>query len=160
MTWTRHTTAFLLLAILLAGSFAACWHRQQAGPQPAAAAGDAPQMVSAMLVRAEPWQSLDKAYGRVRAVQGADLAAQVSGIVSEIDFQSGDMVRAGTVLMRLRLYDDPAKLQQLQSEAALYNADLARDQKQFQAQAISRATLDLDAANLHNYQARSRPRCS
>lgn len=162
MTWTRRTSAFLLLAILMAaglgaaglgaGGLAAWWHRQHPAAGPAAA-GEAPQMVSAMLVRAEPWQSLDKAYGQVRAVQGADLAAPVSGIVSEIDFQSGDMVRAGTVLMRLRLYDDPAKLQQLQSEVALYDADLARDQRQFQAQAISRATLDLDTANLHNYQA-------
>nr|WP_321984281.1 efflux RND transporter periplasmic adaptor subunit [uncultured Lichenicoccus sp.] len=152
MTWTRRTPAFLLLPSLLACGLATLWHRQPPPPAPAAAA-DATQVVSAMTVHPEPWQSLDKAYGQVRAVEGADLAAQVSGIVSEIDFRSGDMVHAGTVLLRLRLYDDPAKLQQLQSQVELYDADLARDRKQFEAQAISRATLDLDTANLHNAQA-------
>ena len=106
-----------------------------------------------MVVRQQSWQDRIKAYGQIRAVQGAELSSQVSGIVDEIDFQSGQEVKAGTVLLRLRQYDDPAKLQQLQAQVSLHAITLARDQKQFAAQAISHATLDLDTANLRSDQA-------
>ena len=155
MMRTRRAMPILLLTLLLAGAALLWWHRPHAGTVPATEPAEAAQVVSAQVIREEPWQSLRKAYGQVRAMQGANLSSQVSGIVDEIDFQSGEEVKAGTVLMRLRLYDDTAKLQQLQSEVALYAAGLARDQKQFDAKAISRATLDVDTANLRNYQAQA-----
>jgi len=152
MTRTR---ALLLVLLLVAVAAFPVWRtlHQARMPAQAEAAEEAPQTVSDMVVAAGLWQSRLKAFGQVRAVQGADLSAQVSGIVDAIDFQSGQQVKAGTVLLRLRLYDDPAKLQQLQAMTALWSANLARDQKQFEAQAISRATLDLDSANLRSYQA-------
>ncbi len=152
MTRTR---AWILLLLVVAVACYPAWHiwRRAAAPAATPQAGEPAQTVSDAVVRAQPWQSRFKAYGQVRAVQGAELSAQVPGIVDEIDFQSGQDVKAGTVLLRLRMYDDPAKLQQLEAEVSLYSANLARDQKQFEAQAISRATLDLDTANLRNYQA-------
>jgi membrane fusion protein, multidrug efflux system len=147
----------LLPMIVLVGLCAAIWwylHR----PQPGATHGEAaepPQVVSDYAVRPMRWQSTLKAFGQMRAVQGADLSAQVPGIVDEIDFQSGQEVKAGTVLVRLRLYDDPAKLAQLNAEVALWTANLARDNKQFEAQAVSRATVDTDIATLRSYQAQA-----
>ncbi len=140
----------LVLLLVLAVAAYPAWHlaHRAAVPAAAAQAAEPPQTVSDIVVRRQPWQDRLKAYGQVRAVQGAELSAQVAGIVDEIDFQSGQDVRAGTVLLRLRLYDDPARLQQLQAEVALYTTNLARDQKQFEAQAVSHATLDLDTANL------------
>lgn len=147
----------LLPIVVLIGLFAAIWwylHRPQPSTD-AAANTEPPQVVSDYAVRTMRWQSAAKAFGQVRAVQGADLSAQVSGIVDEIDFESGQEVRAGTVLVKLRLYDDPAKLAQLNAEVALWTANLARDQKQFDAQAVSRATLDTDIATLRSYQAQA-----
>ena len=151
---TRPRAFLLLLLVLAIGAYPA-WHvwTRTAAPVAGAQKAEPPQTVSDIVVQRQLWQSRLKAYGQVRAVQGAELSSQVPGIVDEIDFQSGQDVKAGTVLMRLRLYDDPAKLQQLQAEVSLYTATLARDEKQFAAQAISRATLDLDTANLRNYQA-------
>ncbi len=152
MTRTRAWILLLLVVAVAAYPLWRVWHRA-AAPAEAAQTAEPPQTVSDIAVRQQAWQSRLKAYGQVRAVQGAELSSQVPGIVDEIDFQSGQDVKAGAVLLRLRLYDDPAKLQQLEAEVSLYEANLARDQKQFAAQAISRATLDLDTANLRNYQA-------
>ena len=149
---TRPRVLIPLLAGLVAA--VALWRGAHHAAAPAAAAqAEPPVMVSDVVVRPQSWQSRFKAYGQVRAVRGAELSAPVAGIVDEIDFRSGQDVRAGTTVLRLRLYDEPARLQQLQAEVSLYAANLARDQKQFTAQAISHATLDLDTANLRSFQA-------
>ena len=154
MTRTRALPLFLLVLAMAAYPAWRVAHRA-AAVTPAPEGPEPPQVVSDFPVRMEPWQDRLKAYGQMRAVQGAELSAPVPGIVDQIDFQSGQDVKAGTVLMRLRPYDDPAKLQQLQAEVALYTANLQRDQRQFEAQAVSHATLDLDTANLRSFQAQA-----
>ena len=57
------------------------------------------------------------------------------------------------MLLRLRANDDEAHLAQLQAAADLATANLARDRRQFDAQAISRATLDADESTLRSDQA-------
>jgi membrane fusion protein (multidrug efflux system) len=74
-------------------------------------------------------------------------------VVDQIDFQSGDDVAAGTVLLRLRSEDDAAHLQALRATADLAQITYDRDAKQLKAAAISQATLDNDAANLKNAKA-------
>jgi len=112
-----------------------------------------PQTVSTVIAGYQQWQPAVSAVGTLRAVNGAELSLQLAGIVSELDFKSGDDVRAGQVLLRLRTDDDVAKLQALQATAELAQITYDRDRKQLQAQAISRATLDSDAASLKNNQA-------
>ncbi|MBE7211770.1 MAG: efflux RND transporter periplasmic adaptor subunit [Gluconacetobacter diazotrophicus] len=144
---------FLLLLLVLAVAAWPLWRWHPWRPAAAPAAAEAPVVVSDTVLAEGDWQGRLQAFGQLRAVQGADLSAPVAGIVGEIDFKSGEEVKAGTVLLRLRLYDDQAKLQQLQALVSLWQANVARDEKQFAAQAISRATLDLDDANLRQFQA-------
>ena len=68
-------------------------------------------------------------------MRGADLSPQASGVVDEIEFDSGNDVPAGKVLLRLKPNDDYAKLQQLQAAAELADQTLKRDREQFAAQA-------------------------
>lgn len=96
----------------------------------------------------QDWQARQTAVGSARASNGADLAAEVSGVVDEIDFESGQAVAAGTVLLRLRPNDDDAKLQQLQANADLAAVTLQRDQRQLAAHGVAQATVDGDAASL------------
>jgi membrane fusion protein (multidrug efflux system) len=91
--------------------------------------------------------------GSLRAVRGADLGAQASGVVDRISFESGNDVQKGAVLLRLRPNDDPAKLAQLEATATLAGQTLKRDREQLAAQAISQATVDTDVANLKTSQA-------
>jgi len=117
------------------------------------AASNPPQTVSAAKVGYSEWQPKTEAIGTLRAVKGADLSLEVSGIVETISFNSGDDVEEGAPLLKLRTADDVARLQSLQAMAALSEITYDRDQKQFKMQAVSQATLDTDAANLKNAQA-------
>jgi len=113
----------------------------------------APQTVSTTVAAASNWQSRTQALGSLRAVRGADLAAQAAGVVDKIHIESGTEVSAGTVLLVLKPNDDPAKLAQLQAQAELAAITLQRDQEQLAAQAISQATVDADASNLKSARA-------
>jgi membrane fusion protein (multidrug efflux system) len=101
------------------------------------------------------WQPNLEAVGSLRAVKGADLSLEVSGVVDTISFNSGDDVNEGTLLLKLRSDDDQAKLESLQATADLNQITFDRDQKQFKLQAVSQATIDTDAANLKNAQAQA-----
>lgn len=107
-----------------------------------------PQTVSTVTAGYQEWQPSIRAVGTLRAVQGADLALQLPGIVSEIDFESGQDVTKGQVLLRLRSEDDAAKLHALEATAELSRINYERDQKLPPGRVISQATLDSDATKL------------
>jgi membrane fusion protein, multidrug efflux system len=111
------------------------------------------QTVSATKASYSQWQPKIEAIGSLRAVKGADLSLEVSGVVDSIAFNSGDDVAEGAPLLKLRSDDDAAKLDSLKATAELNQITYDRDQKQFKLQAISQATLDTDSANLKNANA-------
>ena len=140
---------FLAVAVLTGGIYG--WHvfvaKKFIEPMMKGMAS-APQTVSTTIAVASSWQHRSQALGTLRAVRGADLAAQASGVVDKIHIESGTEVAAGTVLLALKPNDDPAKLAQLQAQAELASITLRRDQEQLEAQAISQATVDTDVSNL------------
>ncbi|MBY0509996.1 MAG: efflux RND transporter periplasmic adaptor subunit [Rhodospirillaceae bacterium] len=111
------------------------------------------QTVSTTVAKKEDWQPSISAVGSLRAVKGADLALEVPGIVEDILFESGQDVKAGTILLRLRAEDDEAKLRSLEAGAQLAATTFERNKKQFEFKAISQAALDVDAANLKSARA-------
>ena len=111
------------------------------------------QTVAVATAAEQPWHDSIDATGTVRAVNGADLSTDIDGIVDEIDFRSGDDVKAGAVLLRLRTEDDAARMRQLQSAAELARANYNRDLRQLRAQAVSRATVDNDESAVHQTEA-------
>jgi membrane fusion protein (multidrug efflux system) len=118
-----------------------------------AQAASAPQTVSTAVAAKATWQAQIRAIGSLRAVRGADLSAQASGVVDAIEFDSGNDVPAGKVLLKLKPNDDYAKLEQLKASAELADQTLKRDREQFTAQAISQATIDGDVSSLKSAQA-------
>ena len=145
---------FIAAAVILGGIYG--WQQFVAkkfiGPALKAMAS-APQTVSTAAAASASWQTYTEALGSARATRGADLAAQASGVVDKIHIESGTEVPAGTVLLTLRPYDDPAKLAQLEAQAELAAITLKRDQEQFTAQAISQATVDTDLSSLKSARA-------
>lgn len=111
------------------------------------------QTVSSMKVGFDDWRPQLTAVGSLRAERGADLSAEVSGIVDAIQFKSGDDVKAGQMLLQLRSADDVAHLESLKANAALAETNYNRDKAQFQAEAVSQSVLDTDAANLRSAKA-------
>lgn len=138
----------IVVALVLAGVFS--WQRFIAsfGKKYMDAAAHAPQAVSTIEAATSDWQPFLQSTGTLRAVRGADLSAQAAGVVDKIDFDSGNDVAAGKVLLRLKPNDDFAKLQQLQAAAELAEQTYKRDQEQFAAQAISQANIDTDVSTL------------
>ncbi|MEI8010920.1 MAG: efflux RND transporter periplasmic adaptor subunit [Candidatus Omnitrophota bacterium] len=117
-------------------------------------AGDVkPVAVSSMKIAEYPWQPLVKAVGSLRAVRGVDVASEVSGIVEEVAFKSGDMLKAGDVLVRLNAESDLALLRSLKVGVTLAQTVYDRDVKQLAVQAISQAVVDADEAQLKSRQA-------
>ena len=111
-------------------------------------AAAAPQTVSTVTAAKTAWQAQVRAIGSLRAVRGADLSAQAPGVVDSIEFDSGNDVPAGKILLKLRPNDDYAKLDQLEAAAELAGQTLKRDQEQFAAQAVSQAVIDTDVSTL------------
>jgi membrane fusion protein, multidrug efflux system len=112
--------------------------------------GHQPQTVSTAQATISDWHQVVEAVGSLRAVKGADLSLELAGVVDKIEFESGQDVEAGKVLLRLRNDDDVAKLEALDAQAKLAQVTYDRDLKQFKAQAVSQATIDTDSANLKN----------
>lgn len=104
--------------------------------------------VATAVATEQQWQPSLAAVGTLRASNGADLSAEIGGIVEDIHFESGQEVRAGDLLVQLRLNDDDAKLGQLKAVVDLDSITYERDKKQLGDQAIAQSTVDTDAGNL------------
>jgi membrane fusion protein, multidrug efflux system len=143
----------LVAAVILGGIFAWGAFKGKMMAKYMGMAATAPQTVSTIKATSLSWQARTQSVGSLRAVRGADLSLQIAGIVDEIRFESGSEVPAGALLLKLRPYDDPAKLEQLQAAAVLAEQTYKRDQEQFAAQAISQAVLDTDVSTVKSAKA-------
>jgi membrane fusion protein (multidrug efflux system) len=113
-----------------------------------AARGIPTETVATAVAGYDQWQPHQEGVGSLRAVNGADLSAQVVGTVSALHFDSGADVKAGTLLVELSAADDIAKLQSLKATAALAQITLDRDLRQLKVQGVSQQTVDSDQQNL------------
>lgn len=114
-----------------------------------------PQTVSAASVKFTDWQPEVSAVGSMRAVRGVDVTTEVTGLVRSLRFKSGDEVKAGQILVELNADPEIAQQHALEAAADLSATVYARDKEQYDAQAISQAQLDADAADLKNKRAQA-----
>ncbi len=112
-----------------------------------------PAVVTTAKAGYQEWQPQLRAVGSVRAARGADLALDLSGLVTKVNVQSGDEVKEGQVLLQLRDSEDVAQLHQLEAAAALADVTFGRAKQQLAVQAISKADYDQAAADLKAKQA-------
>ena len=91
-------------------------------PQPAAA-------VSTANARALKWSDDAEAVGTFVAVNGADVTTESGGVVRSIEFDAGQPVRAGAVLVRLNSANEEATLRSLEASAKLAKVQADRWRK-------------------------------
>jgi membrane fusion protein, multidrug efflux system len=108
----------------------------------------APQTVSTASAEYSDWQPTVQAVGSLRAIHGIEVTTEVAGLVRRVDFKSGSDARAGQTLVQLNADPDIAQQRALTAAANLAALVYHRDVIQYQAQAIGKAQLDTDAANL------------
>jgi membrane fusion protein, multidrug efflux system len=145
--WLLLIVAVVVLVVLIGGIKGYGAYKMFQG---LAAQGPPKFTVSTTKVQYQEWLPQLSAVGSLRAERGAELSAEVDGTVDTIEFRSGDYVKAGQLLLRLRAADDLAHLESLKATAALADTTLKRDRAQFEAEAISQAVLDTDNANLRS----------
>jgi membrane fusion protein (multidrug efflux system) len=118
-----------------------------------AAQSNPPQAVSTAAVALAPWQPRLEAVGSARAVNGANLSSQISGIVSAIHFESGADVKQGSPLVDLIAEEDIAHLEALKATTELARLTYQRDQRLVKTKAVSEQTIDTDKWTLKNDEA-------
>jgi membrane fusion protein (multidrug efflux system) len=69
-----------------------------------------PEAVTTVIAKQEAWPATWSAIGSVAAVQGVTVSADLPGIVDKIEFESGQAVAAGAVLVRLDTRQEQAQL--------------------------------------------------
>ena len=112
------------------------------------------------------YQLTDTAYSSeasVEAVKQSTVAAQVSGKVSAVNFDAGDYVKAGTVIVRLSAQELGAAVAGSQAQVAQAAANLSnaranyeRQQQLFQQKFISQAALDRATSEFRAAEAAAR----
>jgi membrane fusion protein (multidrug efflux system) len=112
-----------------------------------------PQTISTVKVEALEWQPELSAVGTLSAVRGVDVSSEIVGLVREVNFKSGQDVKAGDVLIQLNADSDIAQLRSFEAAAELAAVVLERDKAQLEAEAVSQAQVDSDTADLKSKRA-------
>jgi membrane fusion protein (multidrug efflux system) len=111
------------------------------------------ETVSATLVETDRWVRSFESVGSIRAVQGADLSTETSGIVSRILFENGAEVRVGDLLVELDTEAEQATLRSAEAEADLARTVYERTKTLRATNAIPQSDLDAAASHLRKVTA-------
>jgi membrane fusion protein, multidrug efflux system len=101
-----------------------------------------PATISSAVASSAEWTDRLEAVGTIVAVNGAQVTTEAAGVVDSIRFESGQEVKAGTVLLTLDTRTDIAELKALSAQAELARNELARFERLYGLESISKAELD------------------
>ncbi|HEY4128352.1 MAG TPA: efflux RND transporter periplasmic adaptor subunit [Gammaproteobacteria bacterium] len=108
--------------------------------------------VSAEASKLEAWQSSFTSVGNLDPVQGADIANQVAGNVTTINFDSGQDVEKGQLLVQLDDSNERAQLEGFQAQEKLAELNAQRSHDIFSKHLISQSDVDTADSNLKQAQ--------
>ncbi|MGM0520935.1 MAG: efflux RND transporter periplasmic adaptor subunit [Pseudomonadota bacterium] len=150
---SRFLIVIIFLGVVLGGIFGYKFYQfgqmeeQMSQAQP-------PTQISATKARTESWTPAIKAVGGIEAVNGIEVANEVPGVIEEVNFESGDIVEQGHVLVRLDSEIDEAALRTRRAEAQLAEQDFQRIANLLEKRAVSQSQFDEAKANLDAARAR------
>lgn len=90
----------------------------------------------------QPWQSRLPAIGTLTASQGIDLSVEIAGIISDVQFRSGEKIREGQPVVLLDSEIEQASLAAAQADLHLAKVEFERARSLVDRQAISRSEFD------------------
>lgn len=152
-TASRFLIVIIFLGVVLGGIFGYKFYQfgqmqeQMSKPQPAT-------LISTTEAQTESWTPAIKAVGSIEAVNGIQVANEVPGVVEEINFESGDTVNKGDVLIRLNAEIDEAALRTRRAEAQLAEQEFQRIADLLPKRAVSQSQYDEAKANFDAARAR------
>ena len=147
----RRIIYFLLVIVLLGGlGGAIAWYAFDFKPKMIAgfimAAPKPVETISAEPARQDQWDPQVGAIGTLTAVNGIEVAPQVGGVVKELLFDSGDLVKKGQKLIQLDTDTEEADLKNFRVQLDNAQTEFNRREAVFNKGFASKS--DLDAARM------------
>jgi len=110
--------------------------------------GPPPETVGTAVAAEDSWEGTIAAVGTVAAVRGVAVSNESPGVVTAIHFESGQVVRAGQVLVELDTSVERAQLASAEARKQLADLSAGRSRALAEREAASKAQLDADEAQL------------
>ena len=104
--------------------------------------GVPPEAVTTATAAYDQWQPTLNAVGTLRAIHGADLAFEVSGVVTQVGAHAGGEVKQGQLLVQLNDTVEAAQFRAAQASANLAQVTHDRAKQQLEIHAISQGEFD------------------
>lgn len=142
----RNLVAVLAVLLIAAGAVGAYWWFVMR-PETMVATGGGPPAgfampVEAAMVTVAPAATTTDAVGSLRSAESVLLKPEVSGRIVKINFDEGQRVQAGDVLIELDQSIEAAELDQARAQLALAQAEYERQQALRSRKTVSQAALD------------------
>ena len=112
-----------------------------------------PEAISSFQVREEKWQGTLTAIGSLVALQGVTVSPEITGLITELDFESGAVVSKGDILVRLNTSSEEAQLRALEAQLALSRINLERSRKLRSQDTVAQSDLDTAEATVKEDEA-------
>ena len=106
-----------------------------------------PESVSTSLVERQVWPKRLHAIGSIEPVKGVRIDAEVPGVVSTINFENGQKVNEGDILVQLDIAPEAALLNSNKANARLAKVELDRAQRLRDTNSVAQSELDRAQAN-------------
>jgi membrane fusion protein (multidrug efflux system) len=148
---TRLFVIVLLAVVALGAIFGYKIHKNRQAQAALAQRKPAPAVITTIQSVSETWQSTLHAVGTLESFQGVTIRSEIEGRVTKIGFDSGQIVKAGTLLVELDVANEVAQLASQEASAKLAQLNLERA-RELHAKNINTAS-DLDNAEASSAQA-------
>ncbi|KQN56051.1 RND transporter [Pseudomonas sp. Leaf48] len=112
-----------------------------------------PISVAVATATERPWQVRLPTVGTLKALQGVDLSLETDGTVTDVQFQSGQTVKAGQPIVKLDSAVESALLETALADLGLAQLDYTRGSQLVGSQAISKGEFDRLSAVLKKSKA-------
>jgi membrane fusion protein (multidrug efflux system) len=109
-----------------------------------------PEAVTSIVAKQEHWPATMSVIGTMEAVQGVTVSADLPGSVAKINFESGQFVHKGDVLVELDTRQEVSQLAALEAQRDLAKLNYDRSQELSRQGVISR--MDYDRASADHKQ--------
>jgi membrane fusion protein (multidrug efflux system) len=106
-----------------------------------------PEAVTSVVAHQEQWPATMSVIGSMEAVRGVMISADLPGTVSRINFESGQPVKQGEILIELDTRQERAQLASLEAQRDLARVTFSRMQKLVDQGVISRVEYDQATAS-------------
>jgi membrane fusion protein (multidrug efflux system) len=113
-----------------------------------------PEAVTTVVATQDKWPSTLNAIGTMAAVRGVTVAADLAGIVDQIEFESGQTVQEGQVLVVLDTRQEQAQMAAAEAQRVLARLNFNRMQELLDQKVVSKAEYDSATAESREAEAK------